>query len=162
MRMVRNRSFKGCSCKAELSTENGKTDEGLNQVGRFVLHPKCFNSTLKNTELCKPVSWHVKSMEWESAFPRSTKVTFTQFALLKCSFLNRCPGELIVCYHVPRTTITMQEKKIRSKKDRQLYRQGISSNEEGKKVCYFLAERLKSEILGLALVMLLHNLYLAI
>lgn len=151
MRMVRNRSFKGCSCKAELSTETGKTDEGLNQVGRFVLHPKCFNSTLKNTGFCKPMSWHVKSMEWESAFPRSTKVTFTQFALLKCSFLNRCPGELIVCYHVPRTTITMQEKKILSKKDRQLYRQGISSNEEGKKSLLFPGRETEKWDLGISI-----------
>lgn len=64
-------------------------------------------------------------------------------------------------YHVPRTTITMQEKKILSKKDRQLYRQGISSNEEGGKKSAISWQRLKREILGLALVMLLHNFYLA-
>lgn len=105
----------------------------VNHVWRLVLHPKGFNSTLKNIGLCNPMSWQTKPMERESAFPRSTNVTFMQYALLTCSFLNQCPGSCLCVYHVPRTTITMQENKVLSNTDRQLYRQGISSNEEEKK-----------------------------
>lgn len=99
--MVRNSSFKVCFCKVELLTENGRTDEGLNQVWRLVLHPKSISSTLKNMRIWNPMSWHAKSMEWESAFTRSTKVTFMQYALLKCSFLNQCPGSWLsaTTYH---------------------------------------------------------------
>ena len=128
MRTVRNSCFKVCSCKVKLLTGNRKTDQGLYQVWRLVPHPKSFNSTLKHMVLGNPMSWQSKSMERELAFPRSKKVTFMQYALLKCCFLNQCPGSWLCVYHVPCTTITMQEKS--SNKDRQLYRQGISSNEE--------------------------------
>lgn len=45
----------------------------------------------------------------------------------------------------------MQEKKIRSKKDRQLYRQGISSNEEGKKSLLFPGRETEKWDLGISI-----------
>ena len=148
MRMVRNSCFKVCSCKVKLLTGNGKTDEGLNQVWR-VLIPlwKIWYSVTQ----CLAVKIHGKRV----SLPKVYKSDFHAICPTKVLLPQPMSRELIVC--LPRTMHDNYNagKKFSLTKTDNYIDKGSPLMKRKKKVCYFLAERLNSEILGLALVMVI-------